>query len=316
MPNRIIRESCRTSKTLDRLSAEAERLCWRLTTVADDYGRFEAEPVIVRAQCFPLKESLTSLEVEKWLLELAGISDPMIVLYEAEGKRYGAFLKWEKHQTVRAKRSKYPEPTDANICKQVLADASKCARIRIRDRERNRDTRTAAKNGPLDLAFDQFWTTYPRKEAKKRAQDAWSKLKPDAGLAKIMLDALELHKRSRKWQSESEFIPYPATWINERRWEDEIEPATHQGAQPNGRPTENRAITRRRELTPENRIQLEREQAQRNVQTKQPVRQGVSGVVPPTGSGIGEILPRDGAVSQESGQQVRPQEPKVVEASQ
>lgn len=43
MPNRIIRDKCRTSISLDKLSFGAECMFWRLTTVADDYGRFEAD---------------------------------------------------------------------------------------------------------------------------------------------------------------------------------------------------------------------------------------------------------------------------------
>lgn len=39
MPNRILKESITTSETLDSLSAEEERLFYRLLVICDDYGR-------------------------------------------------------------------------------------------------------------------------------------------------------------------------------------------------------------------------------------------------------------------------------------
>ena len=66
MPNRIIRESCTTSPTLDALSDGAERMFWRLTTIADDYGRFDADPRVLLAKCFPLRVGRISIKtIEK-----------------------------------------------------------------------------------------------------------------------------------------------------------------------------------------------------------------------------------------------------------
>ena len=54
MPSRVIRESALNSPTLAKLSHGAERLFWRLTIIADDAGRFDAHPTVVKARCFPL----------------------------------------------------------------------------------------------------------------------------------------------------------------------------------------------------------------------------------------------------------------------
>lgn len=73
--------------------------------------------------------------------------------------------------------------------------------------------------------FTQFWDAYPRKEGKERARQAWKKLKPDEDLLQRMLDAIELQKRSDQWQRDSgAYIPHPATWLNGKRWEDEVKP--------------------------------------------------------------------------------------------
>lgn len=40
-----------------------------------------------------------------------------------------------------------------------------------------------------------------------------------------MLKAIEVQKKSDQWQRDNgQYIPYPATWLNGRRWEDEIQP--------------------------------------------------------------------------------------------
>lgn len=70
------------------------------------------------------------------------------------------------------------------------------------------------------MDFECFWTTYPRRVAKKEARRAWEKLKP--AQQESALQALPSHVEF--WADrETQFIPYPASWINGERWEDEIE---------------------------------------------------------------------------------------------
>lgn len=77
-----------------------------------------------------------------------------------------------------------------------------------------------------EQAFEQFWSAYPKKKSKQEAQKSFNKLKPDAKLLATMLEKIERSKQSQDWLKESgQFIPYPATWLNQRRWEDEDSPA-------------------------------------------------------------------------------------------
>lgn len=72
--------------------------------------------------------------------------------------------------------------------------------------------------------FDEFWAAYPKKKGKDSAKKAWKKLKPDEELAEKILRAIEQQKTSKDWQKDGgQFIPYPATWLNGRRWEDEVD---------------------------------------------------------------------------------------------
>lgn len=113
MPNRIIRESCRSSPTLAQLSPEAERLFWRLTTVADDHGRFEADPMVVMADCFKaMLHKVTVGKVARWIAELRAAG--LVSIYRVGEKTLGEFASWSKHQRMRKDRgSKYAPPTAA-----------------------------------------------------------------------------------------------------------------------------------------------------------------------------------------------------------
>lgn len=75
-----------------------------------------------------------------------------------------------------------------------------------------------------ETLFDEFWQGYPKRVGKDAARKAFEKRKPDALLTARMVQAVETQKRSRQWQEESgKFIPNPATWLNQGRWEDDVE---------------------------------------------------------------------------------------------
>jgi DNA replication protein DnaD len=68
-----------------------------------------------------------------------------------------------------------------------------------------------------------FWNAYPKKKSKASAEKAFLKLNPNKELREIILTKIEEAKKSDDWQKESgQYIPYPATWLNARGWEDEI----------------------------------------------------------------------------------------------
>lgn len=71
MPSRIIKESITTSESLDGVSADAERLFWRLVVKADDYGLYYGNPKILSSMCFPLNPP-TEKKIQSWLAELVG----------------------------------------------------------------------------------------------------------------------------------------------------------------------------------------------------------------------------------------------------
>ena len=72
-----------------------------------------------------------------------------------------------------------------------------------------------------DTLFNRFWQAYPRKVGKGSAQKVFDRLQVDRPLLEEMLCKIEQAKRSHQWQ-DMQYIPYPATWLNGRRWEDEL----------------------------------------------------------------------------------------------
>lgn len=71
--------------------------------------------------------------------------------------------------------------------------------------------------------FDKFWQAYPKKVSKKQAQKSWKKINPSLELFEKILKALEIVKQTEQWEKDNgKFIPYPATWLNQERWTDEI----------------------------------------------------------------------------------------------
>ena len=70
--------------------------------------------------------------------------------------------------------------------------------------------------------FDVFWNAYPRKNGKGAAEKAFKKIKPSGELLQKMLDAIVVQKQSDQWRRDNgQYIPNPATWLNQTRWEDE-----------------------------------------------------------------------------------------------
>jgi hypothetical protein len=70
--------------------------------------------------------------------------------------------------------------------------------------------------------FNEFWVLYPRKISKRVAEKSWSKMTPQE--QSDALEAITNHLEYWKLKNtETEYIPHPATWLNQGRWEDELD---------------------------------------------------------------------------------------------
>ena len=90
-----------------------------------------------------------------------------------------------------------------------------------KDKDKDKDKDNSAS------PFESFWAAYPRKVGKQAAKKAFSKVSVPV---KTLIDAVNSQKNSEQWHKDNgQYIPNPATWLNQGRWDDVLEEA---GAQP------------------------------------------------------------------------------------
>lgn len=216
MPNRIIKESVCTSESIDQLSWFEEVLFYRMIVNCDDYGRFDGRPAVIKSRLFPLKDNITAKSIDAAINKL--VSAELVVLYVFEGKPYLHLPSWDKHQQIRAKRSKYPAPADAitsfdSTCNQMISNVPVIqSESESKSESKSEETRASA--------FDAWWKIYPKKVGKEAARKAFAKVKVPV---ETLISAVEIQKSSEQWcKNNGQFIPNPTTWLNQGRWSDEL----------------------------------------------------------------------------------------------
>lgn len=122
---------------------------------------------------------------------------------------------WSNHEL------KIAEPVTMNETVHTKLTAEESAPRQ--ETQSKRKERADDVNGAL---FERFWSAYPRHDAKKVAKakfdSVMSETKDREGTVNAMLSAIKRAKQSEQWtKSNGQFIPMPATWLNQRRWEDE-----------------------------------------------------------------------------------------------
>ena len=220
MPNRIIKESICTSEDIAGLSMGAEILFYHLMVKADDFGVYFGNEQIIKNTCFPLKSSEIKLkQVESWLNEL--IKAGLIFAYVAEdGKKYIQFVKWSKHQQIRAKKSKYP--LFDSTCNQVIADDGNSCRNPIQYEIQSESAQSADE---IESCFLALWDLYPKKEGKssvsKKAKVAIYKAGFDVVAAAIENYNAQIQRENRDMQ----YVKNGSTFFN-GAWKDYLESST------------------------------------------------------------------------------------------
>ena len=198
MPNRIIKDSIRVSDSIDSLSWFEEVLFYRLIVSCDDYGRFDGRIAIIKGTCFPLKD-LRNSEIEKALDKLSAAG--MVMRYEVDKKPYLQLIAWQRHQTIRAQKSKYPSPDDGSIsaiennCTQTQADVPVIQSNPIQSESNPNPIRESySGDARLDEAFREyakFRKQIKKPMTEKAVQLALGKLKKMSGDTEEQIAILE-----------------------------------------------------------------------------------------------------------------------------
>jgi len=203
MPDRILKESIRTSESINKLTAFEETVFYRLIVSVNKYGYIDARARIINRTLFPLKD-IRDCQIEDALQKLFSAGLARKVRNNKDGKLYVGLTNWDRYQDTHsataetAKEEKKPRQTKPRPV--LTAEQQK--------------------------RFDRFWIVYPKKKNKDDARRRWKAIDPDDELTEAIIQGVARAKRGRDWQKDGgQYIPNPATWLNNAGWEDEVEPA-------------------------------------------------------------------------------------------
>ena len=208
MPTRYLKPGVRDSEAIDSLSPQAENLFYRLLVTVDDFGRFDARPAMIKAQCFPIKESISINKCKDLLEELN--EKNLIYIYEVAGKLTLMMCKWDN--VPRSKESKYPAPTDS--CMQVYADVNQVnTDVPLTETETITKTQTKTKTPPFGVS-QEVWDSFVQQRKVKKAQVTElviAGIQREADKAGWSLENALNEIVVRNWQS------FKAEWVKEKQ---------------------------------------------------------------------------------------------------
>jgi hypothetical protein len=222
-----------TSKDVAALSRDARLFFLQLLTEADDEGRLLWIPRRLCGVLYPHDDDVTSAVLEGWAGECSARN--MVAIYDTPTHgRVLQVVNFLDHQAInRPSRSRLPE-SSVNA-HGGLTEPSVNAPASLTEDSRgeqgtgkgtgNREVDSRSPHGGRDApdGFEGFWRCWPKKVARADAEKVWRKLRPDAATQVLILGAVSRQARSPDWtKDDGKFIPHPATWLNGRRWEDEV----------------------------------------------------------------------------------------------
>lgn len=227
MPNRIIRESILTSRAVNQLSDAAELFYRRLQSVVDDYGRFEADPDILRARVYPLQlDRHSRANVCQMLADVSNMlttdGQPLVLVYEVGGRKYLQISHFGQRTRT---DSRYPPP---NVSNPPSFDGHLRANVGLvggvvgvvgvgesgdgdggGDRESFppddlAPTRLLAAEPPWPsrdstAAFFRWWDEYPQQVEQDDAMRAWISVITTPAIERALVEMTDRYRDSEMW---------------------------------------------------------------------------------------------------------------------
>jgi hypothetical protein len=243
MRSRIISPEFFRDEDIARLEEVQKVLFIGLWTLSDRQGRLVDNQVYIKSNLFPYSDVITSNDIARHLDALAS-PHPFIIRYTVEGKRFIQIKNWDKYQRVHPheRQSSIPPVPDvitsndiarhfpdmSRQCNWMSPTSTSTSNIPPTPLTTGRVRTTAPRkpkvNPEQEAWFTEWYEKYPRHEAKPKAKQSFCREVQDETTFAAVMAGLN-RQLPGLLAKEIQYRPLPATWINQRRWEDEVEPA-------------------------------------------------------------------------------------------
>jgi hypothetical protein len=195
-----------------------------LWLLADREGRLEDRVLRIKAELFPYREGIDVNSMLNWLNK-----NGFIVRYTAGDSSFIQIENFVKHQNPHKNEVESEIPCVSDGCVSSVLIASDTDFIGTAPADSlsldslSLDSLTPSLAPVDDDLFPKFWNLYPNKKGKEAAQKAWKKLKVTDDLFSLITSGLAKQVVCADWIKDAgQFIPHPSTWLNGKRWEDEV----------------------------------------------------------------------------------------------
>ena len=148
------------------------------------------------------------------------VKDAQLSQKRAEAGKKGGTARVKKNSSVASDFAQ--AKTQANSENEIVIENN----IDINNNIKNNSIKsnTVIQKERLKNQFAEFWKEYPRKVAKAKAEKVWESVKPTDEVFEKIMQAVRRQKISEQWRKDNgQYIPHPTTWLNQKRWEDEID---------------------------------------------------------------------------------------------
>lgn len=199
---RTIKPEFFTSEDITSLTPLARLFYVSLWCESDRSGRLEWKPGTFKMRYFPGDNCDISAMAE----ELVAMG--LIILYEADGKKYAEIPTFEEHQVINNREAQSIIPARVKA-----ASTTREPRVKAEGKEGRKEGKGTSGG------FEDFYQAYPNKSGRKVAESAFTKANIED--LTIVLADVAMRSKSREWtKDDGQYIPMPSTYLNQRRWED------------------------------------------------------------------------------------------------
>ena len=225
---RIVKPEFWDDEKLSKISFQARLTYIGIWNFCDDYGVTKANSLWLKSRIFPYDDKLSQKEFDRWITELVDLK--RVFKFSSGGDFFFYLPNFPKHQIInRPSKARYPAPPDeleSAINERSMSNQGALmdeieVEVEIEREIENNDARARAGEGSVS-DFSRFWDSYPKKVGKIATEKSWNKANGKRPPLESILAKLDQLKKSPQWKKDGgQFIPNPATWINQGRWDDE-----------------------------------------------------------------------------------------------